>query len=146
MKRTSSLRVIGWIGLAVITIVPTVLKAQQTPRTLFERARIAESSGELPEAIKLYQQVVAQSNGDVGLAATAQYQLGLAYEKLGSPEARKAYEQVITRYAKEPVAEAARQRFAALSRPVELVDRRICSKCGFNAPPFQGSFSADGRL
>ncbi len=81
MKRTSSLKIIGWFGLAVIAVMPAILQAQQTPRQLFERARLSEESGKLPEAIKLYEQVVAQSNGE--LAARALYQMGLAYAEAG---------------------------------------------------------------
>jgi Tol biopolymer transport system component len=135
-----------WIGLAIIAVLPAVIQAQQTPRHLFERARLSEESGQLHEAIKLYEQAVAQSKGDRELAARAQFQIGVAYEKLNSPEAPKAYRLVTEQYADQAVAVDARQRMVRLGGG--STSRRVCSDCVGSL--FDGgnrvSFNEDGRF
>ena len=64
----------------------------------FQRALRAErSEGDLEKAISLYDRVVTEAD-DQSLAARAQLRIGMCYEKLGSKEAREAYQRVIQAY------------------------------------------------
>jgi Tol biopolymer transport system component len=76
--------------------------------------------GDLKGAIELYQQLAA--GGDRPVAAQALVRMGQCYEKLGSTEARKAYQRVVTEYADQPdQLTLARARLAALAKPTEAV-------------------------
>jgi tetratricopeptide (TPR) repeat protein len=124
MKRIHSSRLIAVIAIVASVVLPAILGAQQTqpPRQLFERALILEESNQPKEAVKLYEEVVAKAKTDPALAAKAQYQAGLVYEKLGDKEsARKAYEQVLTKYAKQPEAGNAKIRITSLTSPAAPV-------------------------
>ena len=114
-------------GLAVVitALLGLVLIAQESPRELFERARLLEdSSQDLSDAVRLYGQVVEQAGGERALGATAQLRLGLLYARLGrTVEAQRAYERVLRDYAEqaEPVG-IARVRLAALAQPRSPAD------------------------
>ena len=94
-------------GLAVVitALLGLVLIAQESPRELFERARLLEdSSQDLSDAVRLYGQVVEQAGGERALGATAQLRLGLLYARLGrTVEAQRAYERLLRDYAEQRV-------------------------------------------
>ncbi len=77
--------------------------------------RQEEVEGNIEAAIATYKKVIAADGVSRALAATAQYRIGLCYEKLGNTEARRAFEQVLSNYQdqKETVA-LARARLNAL--------------------------------
>jgi Tol biopolymer transport system component len=85
---------------------------------LFEQALAKERvEGNLPEAIRLYERVVAEFASDRSLAARALVQVGQCYEKLGRGEAVKAYERLVRDFSDQAGAVAtARARLAALVR------------------------------
>lgn len=66
-------------------------------RELYERARmLREKNQNLAEAIRLYGQVVALGRAQHAIAATAQYEQGLLYERLGrKAEAQRAFRAVV---------------------------------------------------
>ena len=70
--------------------------------------------GDLAAAIKLYRQVADGKSTPPALAARALVRLGQCYERLGSTEAGKAYERVVTQFGKEEAAAEARRRLASL--------------------------------
>jgi tetratricopeptide (TPR) repeat protein len=115
----------------VCTIVALVafsaVASSQTPsgHALFQQALAKERvEGNLPEAIKLYERVVAEFASDRALAARALVQVGQCYEKLGRDEAVKAYERLVRDFAdQEDAVEQARVRLAALNDQL-LVRRR----------------------
>ncbi len=80
--------------------------------------------GDLEEAIRMYEDIVARFASNRPIAAKALVQMGRCYEKLGNEKAREAYERVVREYAdqSESVADA-RARLAlleqALSHPEE---------------------------
>ena len=82
--------------------------------------------GDLNAAIKMYRQIAENPGEDRAVAAKALLQIGKCYEKLGSLEARKAYETLLEQYADQSdiIAEA-RARLAALSKPAEENGIRI---------------------
>src|SRR5437667_12730108 len=91
----STLRTIAISAAATLLFAGSTF-AQQNPREIFERARMLDESNQnLSEAIKLYGQVVSQSNEQRALAARAQYRIGVLYERLGrKAEAQRAYQAV----------------------------------------------------
>ena len=77
--------------------------AQQAPprsgQDLFQQALVKErAEGKLGEAIQLYQRVIREFGHDRTLAAKAWLETGRCYEKLGKPEARRAYERIPVSY------------------------------------------------
>jgi Tol biopolymer transport system component len=94
----------------------------QTPsgHAVFEQALAKERvEGNLQEAIRLYERVVAEFAADRALAAKALVQVGLCYEKLGRDEAARAYGRLLRDFADQADAVSqARARLAALKRPV----------------------------
>ncbi len=104
------------VALVFVSIALTVFAQSQNPRQLFERARMLDESNQnLPEAIKLYSQVVKQAQEQRALAARAQLRVGLLYERLGrKAEAQRAFQAVVNQYADQ--AEIARQAQAKLPK------------------------------
>lgn len=106
-----------------------------------------EVEGDLEAAIATYKKIVADPQAARTLKATALLHIGRAYEKLGSVEARKAYERLTREYADQTQAAEARIRLAALDakngRDTRVVVQQVWS--GADVDPF-GSISSDGRL
>ena len=92
------------------------LLAADSGAELFQRAVTQEqAAGNLPEAIKLYQQVAKDYASNRPLAAKALIQAARCYEKLGEDKATKLYEQVARDFADQTEsANTARTRLAAL--------------------------------
>jgi Tol biopolymer transport system component len=91
----------------------------------FQKALMLErADGKLQEAITLYRQVVSESQ-DESLAAKAQLQIGICYEKLGQNEARAAYQTVIDKYPRQlETVKTAKERIARLvSEMAETADK-----------------------
>ena len=85
--------------------------AAATPSELLQKAIYTEETvGNLDEAMKLYEQVIAEGKSSQEAAAQAQYRLALCYQKKGrEAEAKAAFETLIENYpnAKDLVAQAA---------------------------------------
>jgi len=116
MMHLSRLRTIAGIAVTLVSLVTVPVFPQQTPRELYERARLLdESNHKLTEAIKLYKQVVSQAKAQRALAARAQYRVGVLYERLGrKAEALKAFNVVVSQYPDQmDVARRARAKLAA---------------------------------
>jgi Tol biopolymer transport system component len=136
MKRTI-------IAFATLLAFALTLVAQRTASPEAQLGAIisqAEVEGNYEAAIPLYKKFIAENARNKALAARAQYQLAVAYEKLGSAEARKVYEQIVRDYKGQSIAKDADRRLALLRASMnEPAERRICVDCG-------GSISADGRM
>lgn len=104
------------VALSLIALAASVTSAQNG-QDLFQKALVKErAEGNLDEAIVLYKQVVRVAASDRGLAAKALVQIGQCYEKLGSAEAQKAYQQVVRDYPDQAAeAAVARQKLAGLA-------------------------------
>jgi len=89
---------------------------QNTAEMLYEDAMLKkDGDGNLPAAIKLFQQILTEFPQNRKIAGQAQLQIGLCYEKLGESEALKAYEKVISDYADQSsVLKTAKARLAFL--------------------------------
>ncbi len=110
-------------------------------------AQKATVEGDLQEAIRLCRQILAEHPGNRPAAARALVQIGECYEKLGTEEARKAYERVLNEYADQSEqVRLARARLAALGKPAVnetgIVTRRVWSD---SKTDFFGAVSPDGK-
>ena len=96
-------------------------KAEVAFKAAYEKEAV---DGDLKGAITQYEKLARGSNR--AMAAKALVRIGQCQEKLGSAEARKAYERVVREYGdqEEAVAEA-RRRPGAKSRTVGVGARRI---------------------
>ena len=80
--------------------------ADPDARELFERARMLEEKNQnLAEAIRLFGQVVSHAATERALAARAQYEQGVLYERLGKrAEAQRAFRAVLRDFADQRAA------------------------------------------
>ena len=102
-------------AIAALLLTSTVLKGQQSPRQLYERAKIVEEANDPKQAIRLYEQAIAQSK-DRTLSAEAHLRIAGCYEKLGSAEARKVLEEILSKYEEQTaIVLQARQHLDALA-------------------------------
>lgn len=131
--------------LTLILAAATALLAQ--PDVQLQRAmRLETLDGNLKGAIAQYE-VLARSS-DRTVAAKALVRMGLCYEKLGSTEARKAYERALREFPGETESAAtARARLAQLAGAAiesgALSSRLLFSQPGVRGP--LGRVSEDGR-
>ena len=90
---------------------------QQSTEQLLQSAIYEEEvTGDLEKAIALYNKVLEAAD-DESLAAKAQLQIGICYEKLGKTEAIKAYELVLEKFpGQKEQAAVARARLAELKK------------------------------
>jgi len=71
----------------------------QESKQLFQKGLMKENGeGNLVDAIRIYEAIVADENAETSVKAKAQLHIGLCYEKLGKEEAIKAYELVVQNY------------------------------------------------
>jgi tetratricopeptide (TPR) repeat protein len=111
---------------ALVALSAAVRSQVSTGHAVFEQALAKERvEGNLLDAIRLYERVVAEFASDRSLASRALMQSGLCYEKLGRDEAVRAYERLLRDFADQPEAVAqARARLAALVKaPAVVVGR-----------------------
>jgi Tol biopolymer transport system component len=124
------------VGLVVIALnlLLSAPALAQTGHDLFQQALVKEQAeGDLRAAIALYERIVGEFGRDRPLAAHALVQIGKCYERLGSQEAERAYQRVVSDYSDQSEhVEEARSRLAALTQPPPtdggvLRTRRIAS-------------------
>lgn len=153
MKQTMRLALaLVLMASALVFWAPAVPGQKATQQeTLLQRAIQKETvDGDLAAAIKLYKEIVANPGGNRALAARALLHLGQCNEKLGSAEARQAYEQLVREYADQAeLAAEARARLTALAGRAAAangptrIDRRVWAGPDVGA---DGHVSADGRF
>jgi Tol biopolymer transport system component len=113
---------------AMLLLIPLAAGRQdpQQEALLQKAIQIETVDGDLNAAIKLYRQIVENPGENRAVAAKALLQIGKCYEKLGSLEARKAYETLLKEYADQSnIATEARTRLAALAKPAEETGIKI---------------------
>ena len=111
-------RILVAVMLAAISIGVTVTaqRVSESELLLREALHKQQVQGDLPEAIKIYQQIVSARNGDRSVTARALLELAGCYEKLGQ-QAEAVYQRIVRDFADQPVAAHARARLAALRPP-----------------------------
>ena len=123
----------------------------QTGRDLFQQALVKErANGDLRGAIAIYERIVREFTTERALTANALVQLGECYEKLGSTEAERAYQRVVSEFAEQTdFVVQARARLAALRSATAggrgPVARRLFSTEGPDAFSPTMTASPDGR-
>ncbi len=70
--------------------------------------------GDLKGALKQYERILSRAGSDREIAARALLRMGQCHEKLGSAEARKAYERLVREFGDQKDAAEAKSRLAAL--------------------------------
>jgi Tol biopolymer transport system component len=107
-------------AVAVAAVTAVVSSQTRSGNAVFEQALAKERvEGNVPEAIRLYEKVVAEFAADRPLAAKALLQVGLCYEKLGQDESVRAYERLVRDFADQADAVSqARARLAVLKQAV----------------------------
>jgi Tol biopolymer transport system component len=146
-KRTDlKLQWISGVVFALMFVVVSSGYAQQNAGVLLQSGLYKEEvNGDLEAAIKVYEGVLKDFPKDRLVAAKAQLHIGLCYEKLGTTEARTAYESVVRDFADQSdIVAQARVRLAALGGPGaagELVTRRVLA----DASGVGGVLTADGK-
>ena len=101
----------------VIGVPVTAQRVSESELLLREALHKQQVQGDLPGAIKIYQQIVSARNGDRSVSGRALLELARCYEKLGQ-QAEAVYQRIVRDFADQPVAVQARARLAAL-RPAE---------------------------
>src|SRR5215471_1799891 len=95
----------------------TTLVMAQNGRDLYQQALGKEQLGNYEGAIKVYERIVSNSPRDRSLVATALVHIGICYENLRDAQARKYYDEVISKFAADQpdIAAEARRRLNGLN-------------------------------
>ena len=103
--------------LFVYALLWAVLCAADTGYDLFQKGLAKErAETDLPGAIKIYRQVVQHSASNRKLAAEALFRIGECQHALGSAEARKAFDRIVSDFADQrEIAARARARLAGMN-------------------------------
>jgi len=135
------------LSIALAAALGAGLALTQAPRSAEVQLKAAEHKqqveGDLKGAIEQYKKLA--QNRDQAVAAKALLRMGECYEKLGDVEARKAYEQVLSRFPNQAGAVAeARARLTALksAEPSTITVRRVGAPNAymFGAPSRDGAY------
>jgi len=147
MKRTliACAVLLAILTLTAVAQKTTTSKSNDAEALLGAAIHQEEVEGNLDGAIASYKKFLSQYGNNRPLAAKAQYHMGLVYEKLGNAEARKAYEEVVQKYADQSdVVVPARRHLAALAG-VRSSDTLAVHHL-FTTHSFPASITSDGRL
>jgi len=102
MKNLEKLMSILLESAAILLLTAGISIAQENTGPLFEKALYAEEmKGDLAEAVTIYQQILKENPGNRQVSARALLHIGMCYEKLGSEQARLAYQDVINKYSEQ---------------------------------------------
>jgi len=146
------------IGLLILCIFVTVdALPQQSAEELFEAAVFKkDADGDLDGAIKIFSKILSQFPESKQIAAKAQLNIGLCYEKLGrqnATQALQAFQKVIDNYPEQSEAvKAAREKLALISQAraamskanKEMSIRKIWEGFAYGSG-FFGTVSPDGK-
>ena len=124
-----------------------ILQAQN-PQNIFQKGLIQEEGeGNLKAAIDIYNSIVNDNNIDRNLRAKALLHVGICHEKLGSQNARKSYQKLISEYSdQKDIVSLGREKLNGLKK-VELTPKKegiVASQVWSPAEDTYG-VSPDGR-
>jgi Tol biopolymer transport system component len=121
MELTAMRRIIAVLTLAALCVATgSAQKAASPEAQLGAIIKQAEVELDYAEAIPKYKKFIEENGKDAGLAAKALYHLGLAYEKVGSPEARPTFELVAKQFSTRTEAKAALARLGGAARGMNV--------------------------
>jgi dipeptidyl aminopeptidase/acylaminoacyl peptidase len=99
---------------AIVLGVSVIAQQVAEPELLLQEALHKQQvQGDLPGAIKIYQQIVSARNGNRAMTARALLELAGCYEKLGQ-QAETVYQQIVRDFGDQPAAAQARARLSSL--------------------------------
>ncbi len=151
MKRARlSFRVLTCFLIPIFLVLAQSALSQQSAEDLYEAALLKkEAQGDLAGAIELFQKIIKTFPENRDIAAKAQLQIGLCYEKLGLDEAIKAFQKVIDNYPDQSAAvETAKEKLSRLLRARKTVESGDTEFRIRKIAPIEvlGAPSPDGRL
>lgn len=145
--RSARLTIVAMV--AVVLAVSLHAARQIDPNEIQLQAAINKQTieGDLKGAINGFQKILNTSGVNRSVAARALLHLGQCHEKLGTAEARRAYERVLKDYADQPeVVRQARARLATLAKvapnPEDAMQGRLVIGPAYH---LRGVASPDGR-
>jgi Tol biopolymer transport system component len=146
MKPATLFLLAGLLGAALAAGFPANQAKDDRAEVALQAALKKEAvDGDLKGAIEQYKKIVAQPGAGRATVATALLRMGQCHEKLGSAEARTAYQRVVRDFADQAeIVAQARVRLAALGGPSAaggLVARRVLT----DASGVGGVLTADGK-
>ncbi len=107
-------------GLSILSLITAAQasQSQQSADELYEAALLKkEAEGNLSGAIEIFKKIVKAYPEQRDIAAKAQLQIGLCYEKLGLKQALDAFKEVIEKYPeRQQEVSIAKERISALSK------------------------------
>jgi Tol biopolymer transport system component len=107
-----------------LTLGNYMASAQTAEEILPWAIRLEEVEGDLEQAIVLYQTIVSDYPESRSAVATAYFHMGVCYEKLGSKQAKNAYNTVVRDYGEqEDLVKLAKARLATLDQPSVSIQR-----------------------
>ena len=99
MKNTKKLISILLLSVVGLFFLTNSSLSQQSTDQLFEKALYLEdATGDLQQAIEIYQQILKDNPENRNVGARALLHMGICYEKLGLRQARGTYQDVIKKY------------------------------------------------
>ena len=114
-------RILGVLTLAALCVATGSAQKRATPDAqLGAIIHQAEVELDVEAAIPRYKKFIAENSTNGQLAAKALYHLGLAYEKVGSPEARPTFERVAKQFSTQTEAKAALVKLGAAAREMNV--------------------------
>ena len=123
--------------------------SQQSADDLYQSALLKkEAEGDLSGAIRLFQDIVTKFPGKRDIAAKAQLQIGICYEKMGMQDAQKAFQSVVDKYPEQTQEVAlAKERLAKITKALAAETQKPgFRKIRIPANPGNGALSPDGMM
>lgn len=152
MKNTKKILFTFFVSAFSLLLISNTASSQQTAGELFEKALyMEEAQGDLQKAIDLYQKIIKQFPENREVAAKAQLQIGMCFEKLGLKEAQKAFQNVIDKYPEQmEEVKVAKEKLSILLRAQAVVEKgdkefKIRKVWGGRDVDTFGAPSPDGR-
>jgi Tol biopolymer transport system component len=150
--RTMKSKSIVFAGLALVVAFALSGAVQQSAEQLYKSGLYEEEvGGDLQKAIGIYQDILQRFPDNREIAAMAQLQIGVCYEKLGLTQAQEAYQKVIEKYPDQSGAvKAARDKLALLTRTQTAAEKgnkefRIRRVYDGDGLEWGNGLSSDGR-
>src|SRR5262249_37930245 len=126
MVMTKLLKVTAVVLVMMLTAM--LASAQESGYDLYQKALVKERAvGDVEEALHLYQRVTTEFGSNHGLAAKAQYRLGLLYDRLGRTAERQGrVQRVVSQYPDQTdlVREARAKLVTASARPANSASEK----------------------
>ncbi len=139
------------IASLVLICSPAFAQQNNKAENLYQEGLMQmEGRGDYKKALEIFGQITKDFSGNRRVAAQAQFQTGVCYEKLGKAEAQKAYEQTISKYPDQAdLVAQARARLSALSAAMETghgpVAHRVLSQGDMGISLYDIYPTRDGR-